>query len=99
MNKKLVKVILIISGLLLMICISSSLLFSHNIHHLDTCCEDNCTFCNIIRIAQKFIYEIKIITINVIITLFFSVLLINLNIRVKFIISSSLVKQNVQLNE
>lgn len=99
MNKKIFKLISIISTVLLVASIAVSCVASQNMHHIKTCCKEECAFCNIIQIAQDFIEEVFAISIGVTQILLIYYILCKIYNYYFIAVPESLVFQNVQLNE
>ena len=99
MNKNIIKVIKTAVIILMTIILVFSIIVSQDEHHLQTCHEDHCNYCVIVRIAQNivniYITFLVVIVIDVLFNSFFAILYREQEVLTQL----SLVLQNVQLNE
>lgn len=99
MNKKILKVIKIAVVVLMAATLVFSLIVSQDEHHLETCHEDHCIYCAIIHIAQNIINLSIAFVVAVVIGVLIFFFLSRLHKEQVVFVQSSLVFQNVQLNE
>ena len=99
MNSKKIKVIKIATVVLIVVTLLFLLTISQDEHHLETCHEDHCIYCEIIRIAQNIINLSIAFIVAVVIGLLIYLFLSRLHKEQEIFVLSSLVFQKVQLNE
>ena len=90
---KIAMIVFIIAALIL------SIIVSQDEHHLETCHEEHCIWCNIIHISQNIINLAIAFIIAVVIGVLIYLFLSRLHKEQIIFVQSSLVFQKVQLNE
>ncbi len=99
MNRKILKLIKCIVIVFIITSFLCSIIVSLDEHHIETCHDDNCGYCQIIHIAQCIIMfstgYIMVISLKILIQIY----LARLHKEKIIFVQSSLVFQKVQLNE
>lgn len=99
MNRELQKVMKIAMIVFAIAIFVFSFIVSQDSHHLETCHKDHCIYCAMIHIAQNTVSLFIAFIVAIILGVFIYLFLSRLRKELKKIVQSSLVFQNVQLNE